>query len=140
MRLLTLALFLLTAISASAADAFEKWIYRSTNLLVEKNVDELGTLMARAKAAGYTHLLLADSKFARLGEMGPPYFRNVQRVKALAQQNGIQIVPAVFSVGYSNDLLSLDPNLVEALPVKNLPLLVKGGVAVVDDPAAPTLQ
>lgn len=141
MRLLSSVLALLTLASAFtyAAEPFEKWIYRATNLLVDKNIDELGTLMAKGKAAGYTHMLLADAKFSRLGEMDARYFKNAERVKALAAQHGIQIVPALFSIGYSNDLLARDPNLVEAMPVKNLPLVVKGGVAVVDDPAAPTL-
>lgn len=124
---------------SSAAEPFEKWIYRATNLLVEKNLDSLGELMARGRAAGYTHMLLADAKFSRLAELDARYFRNVERAKQLAAQHQIEIVPAIFSVGYSNDLLSRDPNLIEALPVKDVPLVVKGGVAVVDDPEAPIL-
>jgi hypothetical protein len=126
-------------VSATAAEKLEKWIYKSTNLLVEKNVDELAALLTRGHAAGYTHMLLADSKFSRLGDMDARYFKNVERVKQLAAQSQIEIVPALFSIGYSNDILSRDVNLVEALPVKNVPLTVKGGTAVVDDPTAPTL-
>jgi hypothetical protein len=68
------------------------------------------------------------------------YFRNAARVKELAAQHHVELVPAIFSIGYSNDLLRHDPNLVEALPVREVPLVVRDGVAVVDDPAAPTLR
>ena len=112
-------------VSATAAEKLEKWIYKSTNLLVEKNVDELAALLTRGHAAGYTHMLLTDSKFSRLADMDARYFKNVERVKQLAAQNQIEIVPALFSIGYSNDILSRDVNLVEALPVKNLPLTVE---------------
>jgi hypothetical protein len=134
-----LTALLLAAPSLVAAEKFEKWIYRATNLLVDKNVDALGVLLARGEAAGYTHMLLSDSKFSRLREMDARYFKNVDRVKQLAAQHHIEIVPALFSVGYSNDLLSNDPNLIEALPVKSLPMVVRGGVAVIDDPTVPKL-
>ncbi len=137
MRLLLILLSL--ALSTNAAEKMEKWIYAAKNLLVEKSVTELAELLQRGHAAGYTHLLLADSKFSRLAEMDARYFKNVGRIKLIAAQNEIEIVPALFSIGYSNDLLGRDVNLIEALPVKNLPLIVKDGVAVVDDPAAPTL-
>ena len=140
MRLVaSLLIALLLAASAHSAERFEKWIYRATNLLVDKNVDTLGEFFARGEAAGYTHMLLADSKFSRLGVMDARYFRNVERAKQLAAKHHIEIVPALFSIGYSNDLLSNDPNLIEALPVKDLPMVVRGGVAAVDDPSVPVL-
>src|SRR5436309_9310061 len=134
-----LAVILALAAPATAADKLEKWIYKPTNLLVDKNVDDLDPLFARGHAAGYTHVLLADSKFSRLAELDARYFKNVERVKELAAKHQIEIVPAIFPIGYSNDLLGRDVNLVEALPVKNVPLTVKGGVALVDDPAAPAI-
>jgi hypothetical protein len=136
--LLLLFIFLLGLV-AGPLHAVEKWIYCPTNLLVDKNVGDLETLWRRAAAAGYTHILLADSKFNRLGEMDARYFRNVERVKKIAAELNMEIVPALFPIGYSNDMLSRDPNLVEGPPVKDVPLVVQGGVARVDDPDAPTL-
>ncbi len=132
--------FLILTLSTIAAEPRELWLYKATNLLVEKNVDELGTLLERARGAGYTHLLLTDSKFSRLGELDARYFKNVARVKDLAAKHRIEIVPAIFPVGYSNSILSQDVNLVEALPVKNVPLVVNGGVASVVDAAVPTIR
>jgi hypothetical protein len=109
--------------------ALERWLYCSQNLWVDKNVDELEALLRRAAAAGYTHALLSDSKFAKLGDMDARYFRNVERVKKLAAELKLELAPALFSLGYSNDLLWHDPNLIEALPVREALLVAQGGVA-----------
>ena len=49
--------------------AQELWVYTQTNLLVPDEVQRVEELMQRAKKAGYTHMLLADSKFSRLGQL-----------------------------------------------------------------------
>src|ERR1041385_4582841 len=111
------------------AAPLERWIYCAQNLWVDKNIDELEALFERAAKAGYTHVLLSDSKFAKLGDMDTRYFRNIERLKKLAAELQLEIVPAVFPVGYSNDLLWHDPNLIEALPVQDALFVVQGGVA-----------
>ncbi|EEF57796.1 hypothetical protein [Pedosphaera parvula] len=128
-----LALFFATPNSASA---FERWIYCAQNLWVDQNITNMTALMQRAAAAGYTHVLITDSKFGHLADMDARYFRNVDTLKKAAQKLGLEIVPAVFPVGYSNDILYQNPNLVEGLPARNVPLVVSNGVArVVPDPA-----
>ena len=106
-----------------------QWIYYSTNLLVDKNVDELESVFNRAFKAGYNGVVLSDSKFGRLQEMGPGYFRNVERVKRIAAADHLQIVPTVFPIGYSESILSHDPNLAEGLPVRDELFVVKSGIA-----------
>ena len=114
----------------------ERWLYCPTNLLVDENVEKLATLWKRAAAADYTHILLADSKFCRLGELDARYFRNVERAKTLATDLKLRLVPALFPIGYSNDLLWTDPNLAESLPVRDTPFVVQNGIAqLVSDPA-----
>lgn len=120
---------LLLSICLPAA-ALEQWVYLSSNLLVDKNVTAIEALFARAGKAGYTHVLIADSKFSKLDEMDPRYFRNVERVKKLAAENRLELVPALFGIGYSNDLLWKDPNLIEGLPVREVLFVVDRGVAV----------
>src|SRR5688572_7121034 len=110
-----------------SAHAAELWVYCSQNLWVDKNIENLDSLFARAGKAGYTHVLLADSKFAKLADMDARYFKNVERVKAMAARERLEIVPAVFPVGYSNDILWHDPNLIEALPVRDVEMVVKNG-------------
>lgn len=114
----------------SVAAEKELWLYYATNLQVDEQVDELERVWRRAAAAGYSHVLLTDAKFARLGALGDmtgKYFANVARVKRLAAELHLQIVPGMFNVGYSNDLLFHDPNLAEGLPVKNALFVVRHG-------------
>lgn len=118
--------FFLTS-SADAQAKQELWLYYPTNLLVAENVEKLEGIWARAARAGYTHVLIADSKFSRLSEMDQRYFDNVERVKTIAAAHKLTAVPAVFSVGYSNDLLSMNPNLAEGLPVKDSLFVVGDG-------------
>jgi hypothetical protein len=121
------------AAPAASPPPAELWLYYPTNLLVDANLDKAKDLWSRAAKAGYTHVLLVDSKFARLGAMDKRYFANVDKVKRLAADLKLTLVPALFDVGYSNNLLSNDPNLAEGLPVKNQPFVVKAGTA---EPAA----
>ena len=114
---------------AAPAPPLQRWFYCPQNLAVDANIDKIDKLFRRAAAAGYTHVLLTDSKFSRLGEMDPHYFRNLERVKSLAAELKLQIVPALFAIGYSNDLLWHDPNLIEALPVRDALFIVQGGQA-----------
>ena len=113
---------------ARAADP-ERWLYCSQNLWVDENIHKLESLFGRAAKAGYTHVLLSDSKFAKLADMDARYFRNIERVKKRAAELRLEIVPALFPVGYSNDLLWHDPNLIEALPVRDALFVVQNGVA-----------
>src|SRR5207302_4420733 len=46
-----------------------------------------------------------------------------------AAANHMEIVPSLFAVGYSNDMLWHDPNLAEGLPVKDQAFVVKAGEA-----------
>jgi hypothetical protein len=122
-------MLLLICAHFSQAYAGQLWLYCSQNLWVDKNVDGIEALFQRASKAGYTHVLLTDSKFAKLGDMDARYFRNVERVKQLATAARLELVPALFAVGYSNDLLWHDPNLIEALPVRDALFVVKNGEA-----------
>ena len=141
LRLLVASLwFCALVIPANAAVPLERWIYCPQNLWVDKNIDSLETLFRRAAKAGYTHVLLSDSKFAKLGEMDARYFRNVDRLKKLAAELKLELVPALFSVGYSNDLLWHDPNLIEALPVRDALFVVKNGAARLESVPPVTLK
>ena len=137
-RFISYILILLLAPPGQAAETPALWLYYSTNLQVNANVDALQRVWTRAAAAGFTHVLLADSKFARLGDLGAMrtrYFVNVTRVRQIAAKLNLQIVPALFNVGYSNDLLYHDPNLAEGLPVRNALFVVHNGHAdIVADP------
>src|SRR5579862_2836793 len=112
-----------------AVTAPELWFYYATNLQVTENFKPLEAVFRRAAAAGYTQVLLTDSKFAKLDSVEPVYFQNAAKVKKLAEDLHLEIVPAVFPMGWSEALLSHNPNLVESLPVRAALFVVKNGVA-----------
>jgi hypothetical protein len=134
--LFSLCLLLATATSNRADEPkprFEhRWFYAAYNLLVDKNADELIALIERAGKAGYNGLVLADYKFNVLGRMPERYFQNVARVQKAAEAAKIEIIPAVFPIGYSAGLLAHDPNLAEGVPVRDAPFVVRGREAVLE--------
>jgi hypothetical protein len=133
------------AVSAARSPAEEgprfdkRWFYAQNNLQVEKNADELIGLIRRAGKAGYNGVVLADYKLNVLDRVPEHYFKNVARVKEAADKAGVEIIPAVFPIGYSAGLLAHDPNLAEGVPVKDAPFVVKDGEAVLDRAASAKL-
>jgi hypothetical protein len=131
-----LALFLSTSPDVWAGDRAEgpsfreRWVYLSTNLLVDDNVPRAEALIQRAAKSGYTGIMLADYKFQILDRMDERYFRNARRVKDVAASAGLEIIPAVFSIGYSNGILAHDANLAEGILASKVPHVVRNRVAV----------
>lgn len=123
------AVLLLLVLRQDTLELRDRWVYCSFNLWVDKNVDTLEDIMRRAARAGYTGILLADSKFGKLGDMDARYFKNIERVKKRAAELKLQIIPALFPLGYSESILWHDPNLAEALPVRDALFVVKDGLA-----------
>ena len=66
---------------------------------------------------------------SRLRTLPEKYFENCRKVREIARDLKLDIVPAVFPVGYANDILYNDPNLAEGLPVKYTLFVVHDGVA-----------
>src|SRR5579872_4300437 len=108
----------------------QRWFFLQTNLLVDKNVEDGIALLDRAGKAGYNGVVLDDYKFNIFERMPPNYFKNVARFQEAAKAAGIEIIPTVFPIGYSDGLLTHDPNLAEGVPVQNIPFVVKDGIAV----------
>lgn len=112
------AAILLLALGATAPPrGVEKlWVYVSFNLQVDENAGKVEALLRRAAKAGYTGALLADFKFNRLDDVPKNYFKNLARVKAVADELKLELVPAVCAVGYSSGILLHDPDLAEGIP------------------------
>ncbi len=114
--------------SSASSSYADRWIYCSFNLQVDHSVDDLTSLFDRARRSGYTGVVLADYKFQVLYRVLDFYFRNVEKVKVAAARAGIELIPAVFSIGYSNGILAQDPNLAEGLEVVDQPYVVTSRV------------
>ena len=106
-----------------------RWFYSMHNLQVDSAADELVGLIARAGEAGYNGVVVSDYKLNVLDRVPERYFENLERVRRAAEAAKVEIVPALFAVGYSSGLLAHDPNLAEGLPVVAAPFVAKGGEA-----------
>lgn len=124
-----LVLFSLFLLGTSLSSARERWVYLSVNFQVPERTEYAMSIIEKAHALGYDHVLLADSKLSRIETLPKIYFQNVARVKELAEKLGVELVPAVFPVGYSNSILFHNPNLAEGLPVKDALYVVQNGKA-----------
>ena len=103
-----------------------RWVWVMANLMVEKEADRVVGLIERAEKDGYNGVVISDYKLNFLQRMPAHYFKHVERVKDAAAKAKVEIIPGVFSIGYSNGLLSNDTNLAEGMPVVDAPFVVKG--------------
>jgi len=131
-----LVLTLITSIAFAYQDDTQipdRWVYIQTNLLVDKNIDNLMTLLERIEKAGYNGIVIADSKFMRWDNLPDRYLENARKVREACRKLKLSFIPCVFPIGYSNDLLARDVNLAEGLPVINAPFVVHEGRIIPDD-------
>ncbi len=114
----------------------ELWFYQAVSLADPAAAAKLPALWRRAAAAGYSRVVLYDWRFERPAEQDANWLASVQRVRALADSLHLEIIPGVSLVGRGNGaMLADDPNLAEAMPVRDALLEVRGGIArVVADP------
>lgn len=63
------------------------------------------------------------------------YLQRLEGIKRACEELGLELIPAVFSIGYGGGILAHDRNLAEGLPVKDALFVVKGSEAtLVPDP------
>ncbi len=149
LRLLLLCALLLTALRPAGAQApaapaptplMFRWVWCMHYLNNDQNTADLQALMGRAKKAGYNGIVLADYGLSVLDHLSSHYFQNLAAVKKTADELGLGLYPTVCQMGYSNGLLSYDPNLAEGLPVRDAPFVVRGGQADIDTAQSATLN
>ncbi len=128
-RLLFACICLLAARLEAAprfADQFV-WVF-GWGLDKDSDVTEISKVL---ETAGKNHFNGAVVSFGldTLSKKSPDFLRRLEAVSRSCDQNGLDLIPAVFSVGYGGGVLSYDPNLAEGLPVVDAPFVVHGGEA-----------
>jgi hypothetical protein len=109
------------------------WVYAPVNFQVDRSTDELIALLKRAAKAGYNGAVITDFKFGKIQDRPKRYYTNMIRTQKTADEFGIELIPAVFPIGYSTSLLQNDPNLAEGIPVIDARFIVKNGKAELAD-------
>ena len=121
-----------TDLAAAPPELSRRWLYLQVNLQVEENVTKASDLMRRAAAAGYNGVVLADYKLNILDRVPGHYFKSAEKIKALAKELNLELIPTIAPIGYSDGLLAHNPNLAEGLPAKDVPFIAKSGLARLD--------
>jgi hypothetical protein len=131
-RALALALVLLLSMAIRGvaagpyADRFV-WIF-GWNLDRDSDTAQIIRVLESAGQHGLNGAVLSAG-LDTLSKKSPDYFRRLDQVQQACEQNHLELIPAVFSIGYGGEALAHDPNLAEGLPVVDAPLVVHNGAA-----------
>lgn len=110
------------------------WVF-GWNLNRDEDVTEIARLLDRAAAHGINGAVMSLN-LDTLCTKSPDYFRRLDEVKQACERNRIELIPAIFSVGYGGAALAHDRNLAEGVPVEGAPFIVTNGEArFVPDPS-----
>jgi len=109
----------------------QQWNMVGANLSNDAGMDRLIAMLKQSKDCGCTHVMMDEGGWMRNAE-NPEYLARVAKVKATASELGINIVPTVYAFAVATKYLSVDPNLSASQPVKDMPFVVTGKVAVPD--------
>jgi len=117
-------------------DHHQLWYYHSVNLLPDANLTQAIDLLGTAKAAGYEKVVLADFKLGTVDIQSETYWQHLQTYAQAADDIGIEVIPSLVPIGYSDAVLCHDPNLIEPQPVEDCVFKVSGTTAQVEqDPS-----
>jgi hypothetical protein len=113
---LCLAATLLSAQPPAAPPAPQLWYYHHSYLVNDDEVAKSKALIDKAAAAGYTGVVFWDSSFNFMSN--PDWaFENDERMKEVMKyvhKKGLKSIATTAPFGYSNDVLSVNPNWAEA--------------------------
>ncbi len=137
-RLLCVIAAIVVCASPGAAQPWpNRWVYVSRGLGSDRDVDDIAGIVQTAAAHGLNGMVLTGG-FDTVDLKDEAYFERLDRVKAVCQQQGIEIIPIIFSVGYGGGVLAHDPHLAAGLPVRDALFVVRGEEATLqpDPPVA----
>lgn len=93
------------------------WIF-GWNLSEERQVQEVQSVLERAAKAGYTGAVLSAG-LDSLGRKPAEFFPRLKAIRDTCRRLRLELIPAVFSVGYGGGVLGYNPHLAEGLPVRD---------------------
>ena len=121
-------------VTAAEYDLEHRWLFVMRNHQRAENVARTLALFPRAQAAGYNGVVISEGGIYNLDTAEETYRQNLLTLQREARRHGLELIPAVMPIGYSGGILSVDPNLVEGIPVKDAVFVVHDGQAALRPP------
>lgn len=135
--ILVLGIFVLHVGAAKPPSLRWVWIF-GWSIHREADLLEILHLVDRAAALGANGVVM--SGFDTLCRATPTTRANIERLRAACEERGLELIPAVFSVGYGGWALAHDRHLAEGLPVTNARMIARGTEIHWEPEGVPTLQ
>lgn len=126
---IVMAIVFAAAAPATAAPYPDRfvWVF-GWSLGKDVDVAAVNEVLATAAQHGINGAVLSAG-LDSLSRRSPDDLRRLDEVAATCRRLKIELIPAIFSVGYGSPALRFNRMLAEGLPVIDAPLLVKGGEA-----------
>jgi hypothetical protein len=110
----------------------DRWVYVSRSFNTDKHVEEVREIAQTASEHGLTAIVLSGMDRISLGS--PDYLERLRKVKAIADQYRLEIIPSGFNTGYGGAILDHNKNLAEGMLVKDALFVAQdGGARFVSD-------
>ena len=116
-----------TALVAAAYPDRLVWIF-GWGLSRDRDVTEINQVLESGAQHGINGAMVSFG-LDSLCKRDADYFRRLEEIQEACDRNKIELIPAVFSIGYGGGILSHDRNLAEGLRVVDAPFLVQGDAA-----------
>jgi len=113
----------------------DRWVYVSRSFSTDEHVEEVRAIAQTASEHGLTAIVLSGMDRISLGS--PEYLERLRKVKTIADQYHLEIIPSGFNTGYGGAILDHNKNLAEGMLVKDALFVARDGEArfVADSPA-----
>ena len=103
------------------------WVF-GWSLASDRDVGEINRLLESAAQHGINGAVLSAG-LDSLSRRRPADLRRLDAIENTCDRLKIELIPAIFSVGYGSPALGVNPMLAEGIPVADAPFLVSGSEA-----------
>ncbi|HOK56508.1 MAG TPA: hypothetical protein PKV21_07355 [bacterium] len=104
------------------------WVF-GFNIEKNEDLEEVKRILNDAKKNDFNGVILSAG-LDSLCKKDERYFRNLKEIRECCEKLNLELIPAVFSIGYGGGVLSHNKYLAEGLPVKDALFVVKNGEAI----------
>lgn len=128
-HLVALFWVVLTAVAAKAEPYQDRfvWVF-GWGLNSDQDVAAITRLLETAGKNGINGAVVSFG-LDTLCKQSPEYFQRLERVRRVCDDNKIELIPSLFSIGYGGGALAHNRNLAEGLPVVDAPFQAHSGQA-----------